>query len=927
MTATTTRHARTRRTPGERLRLWLVGVLAAGMALSGSGAAFADTGDESAGPAATASVSGTVTDADGGAGIAAATVVAVDADGNASAETTTTSTGGYTITGLAPGAYFVSVAADGHQARFWPDAASVGDAQTVDVAEAAIVTGIDFSLRAEAPASEEPPAVEDADTEEAETEDAETGETDAGEPSTSNESAAEEPPADAPSTDTEPTFMVAAAPPAGHAIWGKVVDIGDEPISGIEVYASSDGHWADTMTAPNGMYSFEGLPSGTYTLWFSDPNDVYASQYYDNVPLDVLATPIEVVDADVPDVDQTMHLPGTVTGTVTDANGDPIANDGASVRAVDFVTGESLGWAEVVDGEYSLEVFPGTYAIRVEPGSDAAFAPTYAASTTRLIDAQQVTVDEGETTSGIDIEVQAGNTISGAIDGYEGIVPIVYATNLDTQVSYPGQSTDDGYTVPHLPDGEYIVSASTYEQGMWYVGYHGGATEEEAIPVVVDGEDADDIDIVLYGSGGFAGTVGTEADTEWLTAITAYRWNGTAWDTVYTTSGWGDYLIGAGISGFGYSSFGLTVGSYIVSFTAPEGGEADFPFCDQWFEGALTMAGATPFTVSYGEVTTDIDANLTLKSDGCEQKVVVPGEPVITGFAQVGATLTVDPGAWEPQPVTLSYQWAADGEPIDGATGVSYVPTAADAGKSISVTVTGTRPGYEPASATTAGTTPITGVLDPQVPVIVGPPNIGATLSVQTGTWAPEPVDFTYAWFVGGEPVAGATGATYVPTADDLGKGIHVEVTGSKPFYGTDTRASEAVGPVKAPSIVVVGDIIPGNTVTVIGHGFIPGELLRLELHSDPVFLADVIADSAGAFEHAVTIPSWVTPGNHTIVAIRADGSTAASEAVVVRAPAKPISPSALAQTGTDAPWGGLALGGMLLLAGLTLVAIRRRTT
>ena len=97
---------------------------------------------------------------------------------------------------------------------------------------------------------------------------------------------------------------------------------------------------------------------------------------------------------------------------------------------------------------------------------------------------------------------------------------------------------------------------------------------------------------------------------------------------------------------------------------------------------------------------------------------------------------------------------------------------------------------------------------------------------------------------------------------------------------------------------------------------------------SDPVFLTNVTADRDGAFQVTVTIPATVPPGDHRIMAVRADGSVAVTDAVVVLppAPASGTTPAAaLAQSGSETPWGGLALGGMLLLVGLALTALRRR--
>src|SRR5690606_6019521 len=42
--------------------------------------------------------------------------------------------------------------------------------------------------------------------------------------------------------------------------------------------------------------------------------------------------------------------------------------------------------------------------------------------------------------------------------------------------------------------------------------------------------------------------------------------------------------------------------------------------------------------------------------------------PAIDGTARAGETLTAVTGAWKPEGVELSYQWAVDGVAVDGAT-------------------------------------------------------------------------------------------------------------------------------------------------------------------------------------------------------------------------------------------------------------------
>jgi hypothetical protein len=77
--------------------------------------------------------------------------------------------------------------------------------------------------------------------------------------------------------------------------------------------------------------------------------------------------------------------------------------------------------------------------------------------------------------------------------------------------------------------------------------------------------------------------------------------------------------------------------------------------------------------------------------------------PTIRGTARVGATLTAVPGAWT-SGAKLTRQWFADGVAIRGATGATFTPTAAQRGKKITVTVTGTLPGYAAKSLTSTST-------------------------------------------------------------------------------------------------------------------------------------------------------------------------------------------------------------------------------
>ena len=160
-----------------------------------------------------------------------------------------------------------------------------------------------------------------------------------------------------------------------------------------------------------------------------------------------------------------------------------------------------------------------------------------------------------------------------------------------------------------------------------------------------------------------------------------------------------------------------------------------------------------------------------------------PGTPTITGAAVVGRTLQAAAGTWLPADVALGYQWLRDDAPIEGADEASYVLTAADRGYEVAVEVTGTKEGYEDATAVSEPTVTVLGALSTVKPKVKGEPVVGKTLTAVPGTWQPTGVTFTYRWFRGDKAIAKATGKKYKATLADKGSKLSVKVTGTKEGY------------------------------------------------------------------------------------------------------------------------------------------------
>lgn len=77
-------------------------------------------------------------------------------------------------------------------------------------------------------------------------------------------------------------------------------------------------------------------------------------------------------------------------------------------------------------------------------------------------------------------------------------------------------------------------------------------------------------------------------------------------------------------------------------------------------------------------------------------------------------------------------------------------------------------------------------------PVIQGIAQVGVPLTLDPGIWAGA-LEYEYQWQADGVDIAGATGSSYVPSADDVGAEITVEVVASNEDF--DTTATTAATP------------------------------------------------------------------------------------------------------------------------------------
>ncbi|MET1015661.1 MAG: hypothetical protein ABWX76_02510, partial [Leifsonia flava] len=176
--------------------------------------------------------------------------------------------------------------------------------------------------------------------------------------------------------------------------------------------------------------------------------------------------------------------------------------------------------------------------------------------------------------------------------------------------------------------------------------------------------------------------------------------------------------------------------------------------------------------------------------------------PTISGEPFVTRTLTAKPSTtWSPTPTSYTYQWYRNGAAISGAKAKTYVVTATDKGKNLTVRVVAVKTAITSRGWTSAATATIASLKSftgTALPTIKGTRKVGSTLSALSGSnWAPKTTGTTYkyAWYRGTVAISGATGKTYTQVTADVGKVIRVKVTAvrygyaSKSGYSSTTAA------------------------------------------------------------------------------------------------------------------------------------------
>ena len=222
----------------------------------------------------------------------------------------------------------------------------------------------------------------------------------------------------------------------------------------------------------------------------------------------------------------------------------------------------------------------------------------------------------------------------------------------------------------------------------------------------------------------------------------------------------------------------------------------------QWYRdkvGGTKLSTAAAYTATTADVGHKICVEVTGTGQWAGQKVSVLSQPV-TKERKVAGVMIVNtitdhsaPLAGDilkavvaPSSATVTYSWRVAG--VEKGKEATYVVQASDSGKQIQVYATGT--GDFSGQAASDMTSRVADALElKEVKLSTSFPVVGQAI---TATVTPGSATASYVWYVDG--IKMGSGASYTPTAFDMGKVITVKATGTDKCAGTvESAASQPV--------------------------------------------------------------------------------------------------------------------------------------
>lgn len=451
---------------------------------------------------------------------------------------------------------------------------------------------------------------------------------------------------------------------------GVVTDAQGRILSGVTVRLYVDAGSGTYVAAGSqysrfdGSYSFTYLGAGSYKLRFEQSGD-YAHVYYPAAGTLSAATPLTLGEGEArrgltgvlpPAARIAGNVTAAVTGQPAPVTVEVLADEGGVWTPVQSVFASS--------GSYEVgNLAAGVYRVRFS-SVFAGYSPEFYQDAATLEAAVDLTLATGQRLAGIDAALEPGGSISGVLTSAG--VPVTDAT-LALFEPHDGQWLTHTYARPG-PDGRYRFEA--LQPGVYRVGVFGIAPQINAVPAFYDGalsmDGAKDIvvghaqavtgiDLDLPRGGVISGVVRSGGARRAGVEVRLLKEGDSPWNFVSAvTDEQGRYAFPQ-----------LTTGSYLIEFapSSPYGSIHNL-LAPEFYLDAPDLASAMPVSVTVGQVTSNIDADLAAL-EGLSQGFQLYN-PVGPTEVAVGAAARFEAAIRGGRNVRFS--WSVDGgPPTDGA--------------------------------------------------------------------------------------------------------------------------------------------------------------------------------------------------------------------------------------------------------------------
>ncbi len=482
-------------------------------------------------------------------------------------------------------------------------------------------------------------------------------------------------------------------------IKGVVTDHNGAPLADIRANVMRENQdlvFRSQKTALDGSYEISGLYTGTYQIYFDDPTHAtYAPEYYNNVQNREDATLLNITAGQmITGIDAQLDSLSTITGTVTDLSGTPLANitiNGDRQR----LEQDGLHWDREFsaisggDGYYTLSGLPaGIYRIRfadtspIYPWTTTTYATEYYGDLYDPAAATLLTITNSAIVPNINAQLDLRGAVSGRITdaqgrGVSGVVRAAYDNELEpnrgywVDVLHSAMADNNGnYTFCCLDPVPHRIFFDTQGSFTYISEYYPNAHDAaNAMPVPVTADSTTptiDAQLESYSviSGRVADRQGAGLSNILATLYQASTTNLDEWSVVTSTQP--DIMFGQ--YGFGQ----LMPGQYRLGFT-----DLDTParYADLFYPNATTLETATTISLTYN-MTTTADVVLASITSITGTLTDAFGDPLADIW--VAALDASNPAAIGTLPVSGGRSDANGHYSLEGLTGGDYIVAFSD---------------------------------------------------------------------------------------------------------------------------------------------------------------------------------------------------------------------------------------------------------